>query len=177
MDCPVCGVTLQVAPSGGGAGGGGGGVLLACSRCAGVWLDITILEQLAAEREAAMLARYRQQLHDARARELTVLRKLNCPRCAAGMMRFEYGGTSCIHIDACREHGIWFDRDELARVMQFVRSNEGNPQHDLRAGSPRPSRSSQQCGRRTGDDGGGSSWSDWIDAWDVLWLLDVIFDW
>jgi Zn-finger nucleic acid-binding protein len=171
MDCPVCSVSLAIAPS-------GDGVLLTCPTCGGSWLDIPTLEKLAAgrAREAEMLARYRQQLHEARAMELTALRKLGCPRCAAGMMRFEYGRTSCVHIDACREHGIWFDRDELARVMQFVRSGEGQRQHDLRPGSPAQSRPSRASGRPAGEQGG-SSWTDWIDAWDVLCILDVLFDW
>ena len=173
MDCPVCGVTLAVAQS-------GDGVLLTCHTCGGVWLDIPTLEQLAAERqrEAEMLARYRRELHDARALELAVLHKLNCPRCAVAMMRFEYGGTSCVHIDACREHGIWFDRDELARVMQFVRAGGGHAPRDVNGGSPPPPcppRPPAPPARPNRD--GGSNWTDWFDAWDVFWILEVIFDW
>ena len=30
-------------------------------------------------------------------------------------------GHSGVVIDICRNHGIWFDRDELSRIIQFVR--------------------------------------------------------
>jgi Zn-finger nucleic acid-binding protein len=171
MDCPVCGVTLAVAQS-------GDGVLLTCHTCGGIWLDIPTLEKLAADRqrEAEMLARYRRELHEARALELTALHKLSCPRCAAAMMRFEYGGTSCVHIDACREHGIWFDRDELARVMQFVRSGGRDTPRDVSGGSTPPPRPPPAPPARPARDSG-SSWTDWFDAWDVFWTLEVIFDW
>src|SRR5207302_7247314 len=46
----------------------------------------------------------------------------SCAQCARPMRRFNYGGDSGIYLDLCSDHGIWFDADELRRVVVFVNS-------------------------------------------------------
>jgi len=48
-----------------------------------------------------------------------------CPECRALMVRKNYGHTSGVIIDLCREHGLWFDADELARILAWVRAGGG----------------------------------------------------
>jgi Zn-finger nucleic acid-binding protein len=36
------------------------------------------------------------------------------------MTRRNFGQSSGVIIDVCRRHGVWFDRGELPRVIQFV---------------------------------------------------------
>ena len=36
------------------------------------------------------------------------------------MNRKNFANTSGVIIDTCRAHGVWFDRDELGRIVQFV---------------------------------------------------------
>ncbi len=43
-----------------------------------------------------------------------------CPTCAKLMNRSNYGGGSGIVLDACRDHGLWFDRGELAAIVTFL---------------------------------------------------------
>ena len=38
------------------------------------------------------------------------------------MNRRNYAGNSGVIIDLCREHGIWFDAEELARILLWVRA-------------------------------------------------------
>ena len=38
------------------------------------------------------------------------------------MTRRHYGRGSGVIIDVCREHGVWFDPDELPRILAWVRS-------------------------------------------------------
>ena len=45
-----------------------------------------------------------------------------CPLCEEMMNRRNYGGTSGVIIDLCKIHGIWFDADELARILVWIRS-------------------------------------------------------
>jgi Zn-finger nucleic acid-binding protein len=45
---------------------------------------------------------------------------LACPCCGTRMNRHLYGRLSRVIVDACREHGVWFDRGELAKVLWFV---------------------------------------------------------
>jgi hypothetical protein len=35
------------------------------------------------------------------------------------------GGQSRVIIDVCRQHGLWFDDEELAQVLAFVRASGG----------------------------------------------------
>jgi Zn-finger nucleic acid-binding protein len=43
-----------------------------------------------------------------------------CPTCAKLMNRSNYGGGSGIVIDSCRDHGLWFDKGELAAIVTFL---------------------------------------------------------
>ena len=38
------------------------------------------------------------------------------------MNRRNYGGTSGVIIDLCKADGLWFDADELARILAWIRS-------------------------------------------------------
>jgi Zn-finger nucleic acid-binding protein len=43
-----------------------------------------------------------------------------CPACAKLMNRSNYGGGSGVVLDACRDHGLWFDKGELAAIVDFL---------------------------------------------------------
>ena len=43
-----------------------------------------------------------------------------CPACRTLMNRSNYGGGSGVVLDACRDHGVWFDRGELAAIVEFL---------------------------------------------------------
>src|SRR3569832_791108 len=53
------------------------------------------------------------------AREPVVYRP--CPVCADLMNRFNFAGCSGVILDACKPHGVWFDVDELRRIVLFIR--------------------------------------------------------
>ena len=38
------------------------------------------------------------------------------------MNRRNYGKRSGVIVDVCRAHGVWFDNEELTRVLEFVRA-------------------------------------------------------
>ena len=44
-----------------------------------------------------------------------------CPACDELMNRFNFAGCSGVILDACRPHGVWFDADELRRIVEFIR--------------------------------------------------------
>ena len=66
------------------------------------------------------------------------------------MRLFQYAGRSGIQLDICGGHGIWFDPDELAHAMTFVRS--GGLEAALREREPRQYRTDD---RYPGFTGGG----------------------
>ena len=44
-----------------------------------------------------------------------------CAVCAELMNRFNFAGCSGVILDSCRSHGVWFDPDELRRIVEFIR--------------------------------------------------------
>ncbi|HYH46951.1 MAG TPA: zf-TFIIB domain-containing protein [Thermoanaerobaculia bacterium] len=44
-----------------------------------------------------------------------------CAVCGALMNRRNYGRRSGVILDICAEHGIWFDSDELQRLLRWIR--------------------------------------------------------
>jgi Zn-finger nucleic acid-binding protein len=45
-----------------------------------------------------------------------------CPVCKQMMNRVNFAHCSNVIVDVCRAHGTWFDRDELRRVVEFIRA-------------------------------------------------------
>lgn len=37
------------------------------------------------------------------------------------MNRFNFANCSGVVLDSCRPHGVWFDPDELRRIVEFIR--------------------------------------------------------
>jgi Zn-finger nucleic acid-binding protein len=56
-----------------------------------------------------------------------------CAQCGKLMNRQNYGRQSGVILDSCREHGIWFDLDELPRVLTWIQ--DGGEQRAVRRGS------------------------------------------
>jgi len=78
------------------------------------------------------------------------------------MQRYEYAAASGVHVDACREHGIWFDGGELRRIIQFIQAG-GLEQGDRHGNTVAP--------RPPGKDDG------YRDVWFWWWeLLDFVLD-
>ena len=49
-----------------------------------------------------------------------------CPVCQDMMPRRNYGQRSGVIVDLCREHGVWFDADELPRILTWMRAGGKN---------------------------------------------------
>jgi len=102
-----------------------GTLLDQCDSCGGIWLDQTAFERLSEESRAQRgaldaiggLPRPRAPL-GADARKVVYLA---CPDCDARMTRRNFAKRSGVIIDVCNAHGIWFDDEELAKILEFVR--------------------------------------------------------
>lgn len=99
--------------------------LIECAQCAGLWLDPGVLEAICDESEKKSLV---QQFLASRpahgAAEPGVLpgpMYLACVRCNERMHRRNFGGTSGVVIDTCKDHGLWLDHGELTRILAYVR--------------------------------------------------------
>lgn len=136
-DCPRCGATAVapppdarplICPSCGASGrlstrALGGARLAGCMTCAGVWADVESFRSLCADRatQAAFLgqgsALPRPEASDP---SLAEIRYRPCPVCSELMNRFNFANCSGVILDVCKPHGVWFDADELRRIVLFI---------------------------------------------------------
>jgi Zn-finger nucleic acid-binding protein len=91
-----------------------------CTRCGGLWVDVSSFDHICSDTEAQTAATG-LQLPPPTAVE-TAVRYLKCPQCNALMNRMNYAGRSGIVINICRPHGIWLDRDEMRLIIEFIRA-------------------------------------------------------
>jgi Zn-finger nucleic acid-binding protein len=45
-----------------------------------------------------------------------------CPVCGGLMNRVQFANCSHVIVNVCNQHGTWFDRDELRRIVEFIQS-------------------------------------------------------
>jgi Zn-finger nucleic acid-binding protein len=97
--------------------------LLECKDCDGLWVDVASFEQVCADREqqstvlgAAHFAPAQKNVSSA-----DRVRYVPCPACGQLMNRVNFARCSGVVVDVCKGHGTWFDRDELAEIVEFIR--------------------------------------------------------
>jgi Zn-finger nucleic acid-binding protein len=99
----------------------GSATVLECERCLGLWLDVPSFEKICADREqqSAVLGIASHAPTDA-AHETSKVNYVPCPECSQLMNRLNFARCSGVIVDVCKQHGTWFDRDELSRIVEFV---------------------------------------------------------
>jgi Zn-finger nucleic acid-binding protein len=115
-NCPRCRTEMQAVEIGTTA-------VRECMKCEGLWLDVTAFERICADREqqsGVLGAASPAPTHPAQ----DVVSKVSyvpCPECKQLMNRINFARCSGVIVDICRGHGTWFDREELSRIVEFIR--------------------------------------------------------
>jgi Zn-finger nucleic acid-binding protein len=94
-----------------------------CERCFGLWVDVPSFEKICADREqqAAVLGAASPAPLGV-VNETGKVRYAPCPECAQLMNRINFARCSGVIVDICKGHGSWFDKDELTRIVEFIRA-------------------------------------------------------
>lgn len=115
--CPRCRVEMESAAVGQTS-------IRECMKCNGLWIEVDSFEQICASREqqavvlgAATFVPDGKVLDD-----LNKIRYVPCPVCGQLMNRVNFARCSGVIIDVCKGHGSWFDRDELRKIIEFIRA-------------------------------------------------------
>ncbi len=113
--CPRCKGEMQIKSL-------GGQTLLECPACLGFWLSVSAFESICADREqqSAVLGAA-SFANPATPPFGEKVRYIPCPQCRQLMNRANFARCSGVIIDLCKKHGIWFDRNELSRIIEFIR--------------------------------------------------------
>ena len=91
-----------------------------CAHCAGLWVATEAFNKICADRQVqeaaiAMPLPPPVQLDPH-------VRYLKCPQCSSLMNRFNFSNRSGVVMDKCAKHGLWLERDDLRRVIEFIRA-------------------------------------------------------
>jgi len=93
-----------------------------CERCLGLWLDVGSFEKLCADREQQSIVLGTASRAPTNAvGETSKVKYVPCPQCSQLMNRINFARCSGVIVDICKGHGTWFDRDELSRIVEFIR--------------------------------------------------------
>lgn len=94
--------------------------LAECEKCEGIWCDVETFETICANKEnqSAVLKKLDEILKHP---EYEKVQYVPCPKCQTLMNRNNFAKVSGIVIDICKQHGVWFDAEELPRIIEFIR--------------------------------------------------------
>jgi Zn-finger nucleic acid-binding protein len=93
-----------------------------CDQCFGLWLDVPSFERICADREeqAAVLGMASPAPQHSVTPDIRIS-YAPCPECTQLMNRVNFARCSGVVVDICKGHGTWFDKDELSRIVEFIR--------------------------------------------------------
>lgn len=113
--CPRCAIEMQSVSL-------GATDVRECERCLGLWVEVASFEKICADREqqAAVLGAASPTPMSA-VHETNKVRYVPCPECGQLMNRINFARCSGVIVDICKGHGSWFDREELSRIVEFIR--------------------------------------------------------
>lgn len=95
-----------------------------CSTCGGLWIEKEIFEVLADRARSGQLPEGfggGAPAAEPHPLEPQQLHYRPCVICGALMNRRNYGRKSGVIVDLCARHGIWFDLQELDRLLRWIR--------------------------------------------------------
>ena len=98
----------------------GSATVLECEKCLGLWLDAGSFEKICADREQQSAVLGAASHATSAAHETSKVNYVPCPECAQLMNRINFARCSGVIVDICKQHGTWFDRDELSRIVEFI---------------------------------------------------------
>jgi Zn-finger nucleic acid-binding protein len=112
--------------------------ILECPQCAGLWLSTATFSEICNdnEQQQAALQIDTGLPNQAAAPHFTLdqnVKYLACPQCSQLMNRLNFAHRSGVIIDICNKDGIWFDRDSLRHIIEFIRAGGLVHAHEIDA--------------------------------------------
>jgi Zn-finger nucleic acid-binding protein len=93
-----------------------------CAQCGGLWIGAGAFARVCSDREAQAVALAMAVPLPPPVAADEHVHYLQCPQCSRLMNRVNYAHRSRVIVDVCRPHGVWLDRDELRRIIEFIRA-------------------------------------------------------
>jgi Zn-finger nucleic acid-binding protein len=91
-----------------------------CTKCGGFWASVQTFESICADKEQQSAVLSFISSHPAEVKSLPPINYVPCPDCKQLMNRNNFARSSGVIIDLCKQHGVWFDADELPKILSFI---------------------------------------------------------
>jgi Zn-finger nucleic acid-binding protein len=91
-----------------------------CARCGGFWTSPQTFEAICADKEKQSAVLQFISTHVAENKAPPPITYVPCPDCKQLMNRSNFARSSGVIIDLCKQHGVWFDADELPKIIEFI---------------------------------------------------------
>ena len=91
-----------------------------CERCGGFWTSVQTFEALCADKEQQSAVLNFIHAQAVENRPPAPISYVPCPDCKQLMNRSNFARVSGVIIDLCKQHGVWFDADELPKIIDFI---------------------------------------------------------
>lgn len=97
-----------------------------CMKCDGLWVNVRAFEKICADHEQQSAVLGAASTTPSGSGRPDKVRYVPCPECSQLMNRVNFARCSGVVVDVCRQHGTWFDRDELTAIIEFIRDGGMN---------------------------------------------------
>jgi Zn-finger nucleic acid-binding protein len=111
--CPRCSVELNGAEIGGIS-------MRECERCGGFWSDARTFERICSDKDKQSAVLTFIGNKPSVSEPLSKISYVPCPDCGQLMNRSNFARSSGVIIDLCKQHGVWFDAEELPKILDFI---------------------------------------------------------
>jgi Zn-finger nucleic acid-binding protein len=161
LRCPACGPTRLLRSR---QFAGEPVAVSECVTCGGLWADRRVFEVLLVRARHAQLGGAAVAIAGERPAGRTAAGASGghlyrpCAVCGALMNRQNYGRKSGVILDICGTHGIWFDLDELPRVLAWIQGGGEERAGQLEAEQVRAAARGQRLETETRSALDGGSW-------------------
>jgi Zn-finger nucleic acid-binding protein len=96
-----------------------------CKECGGLWADKNAFQAICShEEDQEAVINFRSESSQLQPIPGPKRRRayIPCPQCGKLMNQKNFSGCSGVVLDWCRDHGSWFDKDELRQIVTFIRN-------------------------------------------------------
>lgn len=121
LPCPGCGGERKLARR---RLGETSASIFDCDVCGGIWVEREVFEVLAERARSETLPDLSLRSGGAAPPKPQTAGPFyrSCATCGARMNRRNWGQKSGVIVDVCQNHGVWFDLDELDKLLRWIRT-------------------------------------------------------
>lgn len=91
-----------------------------CTKCGGIWTSVPTFESICSDKEQQSAVLSFMSSRPGEIRNQPPINYVPCPDCKQLMNRSNFARSSGVIIDLCKQHGVWFDADELPKIIDFI---------------------------------------------------------